>query len=377
MRVLMTADPIGGVWSYAVELCGALAKDGTLVSLATLGGIPSAAQQEQLARLSNVTLFPAAFRLEWMPDPWSDLARAGEWLLSLEKALRPDIIHLNHLVHADLPWRAPVLSVGHSCVLSWWSAVRGTPVPPDWAQYRRQVTRSLRAAQCVVAPTAAILGELERHYGPFHSGKVIHNGRDHRHFGAAEKERFVLSAGRMWDPAKNIAALAAIAPAVSAPIVIAGELESPYGRAAYAPSMTMLGHLEAEHLARWYGRAAVYALPARYEPFGLTALEAALSGCALVLGDIDTLREVWGPAARYVHPDRHEDLRDTLNELLANEPLRLRLSARARTRARQFTPGRFAQRYLSLYRNLCGGGRRHRVRNASRGRPVRAAVQSV
>ncbi len=32
-------------------------------------------------------------------------------------------------------------------------------------------------------------------------------------------------------------------------------------------------------------------LPARYEPFGLSVLEAALSGCALVLGDIPSLRE--------------------------------------------------------------------------------------
>jgi hypothetical protein len=55
-----------------------------------------------------------------------------------------------------------------------------------------------------------------------------------------------------------------------------------------------LGPLEASELAGWMHRAAIYALPARYEPFGLSALEAAQAGCALVLGDLSSLREVWG-----------------------------------------------------------------------------------
>lgn len=352
----MTADPIGGVWSYAVELCAALANEGVRVSVATLGARPSVAQEQELTSLPNVTLFPSAFRLEWMPGAWEDAIGAGEWLLSLEKTLRPDVVHLNHLLHADLSWRAPVLSVGHSCVLSWWSAVRGTPLAPEWIEYRLRVTQSLRAARCVVAPTRAILTELEQHYGPFRAAKVIHNARDHRRFSVGPKERLILSAGRIWDPAKNIAALAEIAPEVTAPIVVAGERTGPYGDSVSTRSLELLGPLDSERLARWYARAAVYALPARYEPFGLTALEAALSGCALVLGDIDSLREVWGTAARYVHPDRHGELRDTLNEVLADGTLRARLSSEAMRRALQLTPARTASRYLSLYGELCNGG---------------------
>jgi glycogen synthase len=354
MRILMTADPVGGVWNYAVELCAALAEADAQVSLATLGAHPTGAQLAALAPLTNVTLFPSAFRLEWMPQPWEDLQRAGEWLLQLEERIRPDIVHLNHLVHADLDWRAPVVSVGHSCVLSWWAAVHGTPVPAEWVEYRKRVTCSLRAAQCVVAPSEAMLNALQRHYGPFHATQVIHNGRDRRSFNAVEKERFVLSAGRVWDAAKNVAALAAIAAGMAGPIVVAGELSAPHGARAHVPSVSLLGPLDARSLAGWYARAAVYALPARYEPFGLTALEAALSGCALVLGDIDSLREIWGPAARYVHPDRHADLRNALNELLTIDESRIHLSSLAMARARELTPARMAHRYLSLYRALCG-----------------------
>ncbi len=39
-----------------------------------------------------------------------------------------------------------------------------------------------------------------------------------------------------------------------------------------------------------------------YEPFGLSVLEAALSGCALVLGDIPSLRENWDGAADFAEP---------------------------------------------------------------------------
>jgi hypothetical protein len=44
-------------------------------------------------------------------------------------------------------------------------------------------------------------------------------------------------------------------------------------------------------------------LPARYEPFGLSVLEAALSGCALVPGDIASLRGNWDGVAEFVCPD--------------------------------------------------------------------------
>jgi glycogen synthase len=360
MKVLMTADPVGGVWNYALELCAALGSHYVQVSLATLGGVPSAQQQAQLARLPYVTVYPSSYRLEWMSRPWEDLERAGQWLLSLERSTRPDIVHLNHLVHADLPWRAPVLSVGHSCVLSWWKAVHAAPAPAGWGLYHERVRNSLQAAQVVVAPTAAQLGELERYYGPFRETQVIHNARSYKLFNTGRKEPLVLAAGRIWDRAKNIDALAAVAPQVSAPIVVAGSANGPDGQTSTVSGVRLLGSLGPDELAAWYAKAAVYALPARYEPFGLTALEAALSGCALVLGDIDSLHEVWGAAARYVSPDDHEGLRETLNELLANDSLRCRLAARAMGRARQLKPSRLGQEYLGAYRKLLGvhgGGR--------------------
>lgn len=352
MKILLTADPIGGVWTYALELCRALRPLHATVALATLGRGLSADQRAQVAALDNVALYESTFRLEWMPQPWGELAEAGRWLLALERSFHPDIVHLNHLVHADLEWSAPVLSVGHSCVLSWWSAVRGKAVGPEWFTYLRRVTTSLQAARCVIAPTRAMLTALQCHYGPFRKTAVIHNARTERHFTSHRKERLVFSAGRLWDEAKNVAALAEIAPRINAPMVLAGESQSPCGNRVVTGELRLLGPLDPGSLASWYARAAIYALPARYEPFGLTALEAALSGCALVLGDIASLREVWGTAALYVRPDDHDRLRHTLNELLGNELLRTGMAARALARARQLTPERLARRYSHLYRKI-------------------------
>jgi len=48
-------------------------------------------------------------------------------------------------------------------------------------------------------------------------------------------------------------------------------------------NVAMLGELAESHLATFFARAAIGVFPARYEPFGLAVLEAALSECALVL----------------------------------------------------------------------------------------------
>jgi glycosyltransferase involved in cell wall biosynthesis len=114
----------------------------------------------------------------------------------------------------------------------------------------------------------------------------------------------------------------------------------------------LLGRLEAEILAQWFSRAAIFILPARYEPFGLSALEAALSGCALVLGDTESLREIWHDAALFVRPEDPEHIRATLVELIANTTLREDFSRRARKRAGSFTPERMARAYLDTYDKL-------------------------
>jgi len=227
MKILMTADTVGGVFTYAIELAGALGRRGAQVALAAKGGVLSRDQWKEARRVPGLEIFESADRLEWMEDPWDDVARSSRWLLDLADRLQPDIVHLNDYAHGALPFEAPTVVVAHSCVCSWFEAVRRSPPPPSFDRYRREVTRGLAGAGMVVAPTRWMLEALERHYGALPRSRVIPNGRSAARFRPGEKEDLVLCAGRLWDEAKNVAGLDAAAEDLPWPVLLAGEVEHP------------------------------------------------------------------------------------------------------------------------------------------------------
>lgn len=351
-RVLMTADTVGGVWTYAVELAEALASRGVQVMLATMGRRLSAEQRRRVSSLENVVVHESEYALEWMTEPWSDVSRAGDWLLGLEAQFQPDVVHLNGFAHAALPWEAPVLVGAHSCVLSWWRAVHGADAPAEWSEYARVVRDGLNAADVVVTPSAHLRDQLTELYGLNTPPRVIANGRSHRRFRPGRKEPFVLSVGRAWDPAKNIAQLTSIAGELPWPVRVAGDAAGPDGTTADLSAVEWLGRLSEAETASLLERAEIYALPAKYEPFGLSVLEAALCGCALVLGDIPSLRENWDDAALFVDPNDPGALCKAIKGLVESPSLRASLGARARVRATGFTPEHMAAAYHGSYREL-------------------------
>src|SRR4051812_38208925 len=91
-RILMTADPLGGVWTYALELASSLEDRGVEVALATMGQPLTSEQRLEIACMRNTSLFESHFKLEWMDDPWRDVEDAGNWLLRLESQFKPDLI---------------------------------------------------------------------------------------------------------------------------------------------------------------------------------------------------------------------------------------------------------------------------------------------
>lgn len=359
-NVLMTADTVGGVWTYALDLAAALASHGCEVTLAAMGGLLSSGEARNAARMRGLHLYESSYKLEWMDDPWDDVAEAGEWLLEIARKTQPDVVHLNGYAHGALPWQRPVLMVAHSCVLSWWQAVKGEPAPPAYDRYAAAVRKGLQAADLVVAPTQAMLQALHTHYGPLPRTQVIWNGRNAGVFqrpgrsagpGTA-KEPLIMAVGRLWDEAKNVQALDRAAAQVQWPVCVAGEDQHPGGGQRTFEHVQPLGKLAPRELAHWLARAAVYALPARYEPFGLSVLEAALSGCALMLGDIASLRELWGNTAIFVPPEDTEQIAAALNKLSADHYLRTRLAQAAFLRAQQYTQSAMGVGYWHAYQTL-------------------------
>jgi glycosyltransferase involved in cell wall biosynthesis len=351
----MTADAVGGVWQYSLNLARALHERGVEATLAVMGPAPGPPQLAHAAD-AGIAVVHGDYRLEWMSDAWADVVRAGQWLLDLHRSIAPDVVHLNGYAHATLPWQSPALVVAHSCVRTWWKAVRGEKAPATVQQYTQEVTAGLAAARLVVAPTRAMLNALRREYGVPSCGWVIPNGTplasriDERLH--ARKEPLIFAAGRAWDDAKNLEALCAVAEWLHWPVYVAGSNASPDGGHRDLPFIRHLGSIASSEMLDWYRRASIYVLPARYEPFGLSVLEAACAGCALVLGDIPSLRENWDGAAVFVRPDDREALASALQALIVDAVDREALGREAQRRAAAFTMDRMADGYMRAYHML-------------------------
>jgi glycogen synthase len=351
-RVLMTGDTVGGVWTFTMELAGSLSERNVEVILASLGGYPTRTQLAEAAEIARLRLLTSEWKLEWMDDPWADVEESGRWLMRCEKEYQPDVVHLNSFAHGALPWHTPVVLTAHSCVASWWSAVKREALPETWSRYRAEVERSLNAAGRVTAPSVAMLSTLHENYGVDLDSdrcRAIPNGRRAGVFHRGVKEPFILTAGRLWDEAKNVAAVAKAALKLAWPVYVAGEEKSPAGARFLVEGCRMLGKLSTCQLADWYARAAIYVAPARYEPFGLSVLEAAMSGCALVLGDIPSLRELWRDAAIFVPPEDTTCLIDACRMLMEDHSRREDLARRSFKRAQAFTPEKMADAYMETY----------------------------
>jgi glycogen(starch) synthase len=353
MRVLMTADAVGGVWTYALELSQALSMRGISVVLATMGPRPSDEQRARAEQIADLALRMSDFRLEWMDDPWMDVERAGQWLLALARDERVDIVHLNGYAHAALDWRKPVLVVAHSCVCSWWEAVHREMPPSPWTRYKVSVHRGLSSADLVIAPTNAHLEQLRALYRFAAPTRVISNARTcSSRRQDSRKEAFILASGRLWDEAKNIRVLDTLARNLSWPIYVAGDSRSPDGKEFVSENLHCLGRLHEDEVCDWLARASIFVHPARYEPFGLSVLEAAHAGCALVLSNLATLREIWTGAAMFVDSENPFHVRSVLEDLMRSDDVVGRLGTLARERAAMLTPARMAQCYEAAYRDL-------------------------
>ena len=329
MKLLMTADTVSGAWPFALELARALHARRVRTVLAVTGPAPTDAQLRQAASVPDMALARADAPGDELGAADHEVARGAERLLQLAEQVDPTVVHLNGLAYAALPWGRPVLVAGHADPLSRWEAVQAQEPPASAAPYRDRVRTGLRAATAVVAPSAAMLDALERHYGPLRNARVIHGGRPLERE-PCEKEPLVLGVGAMDDEAANVASLARLAPRLPWRVEVA----------------------DGSALERLHARASIFAYPARYDPSGLGPLEAAMAGCALVLGDLPSLRELWGPAADYVPPGDDDALAEAINRLIG-DPERRRAAARAaRRRASRYTTQRMVTRYLDAYAAL-------------------------
>lgn len=353
IKVLMTTDTVGGVWVYSLELCRALMQYNVQVHLVALGGWPSPAQQVEAEKIPNITCYKSDFKLEWMENPWDDVEQSRKWINSIYQTVQPDLVHLNNYAHVEEDWTAPVITIFHSCVRTWWQAVKGQNAPQEWDRYSQSVKESLEESHIVVAPTKAILKSAQEAHNFTSETKVIHNGRIAPSRINEQKEKFILCMGRMWDEAKNLPLLSNIAERLPWPVYVAGDATNPNtGQECSLKNVRFLGKLSPEEVQDWMQRASIFVSPTRYEPFGLAILEAAGNGCALVLSHLETLKELWHDSALFFDPEDETEAEKTIAHLLESPQFLEELSEKAKNRAMEFSAEKMGEAYHHLYREI-------------------------
>ena len=364
MHVLVTTDTLSGVWSYTRELVSGLITRGHRVTLVSLGEIPLPQQTAWMEGLHGLSYHPTAFRLEWMQEAEQDLSESIAYLQGLIAELSPDLLHFNHFCFGAIAASQPKIVVAHGDYLSWWKAVHDTePSPSRWLRwYRDTVREGLRKADSVVAPSFWMLESVQDCFGEPSRGSVIYNGRNPIFFNPyLAKDDCVLAIGRLLDAGKQVNLITQHRHPV--PVCIVGS-EPPIERiklpiradikvSAGESTVALKGPQTEAQLRNLYGRSAIYAATSRYEPFGMAALEAALSRCAIVANDIPSFREIWGDAALYFDSNDASSLAATIRRLSDQRDLCRAYANRAYNRARErFTAKRMIDEYLSLYGEL-------------------------
>jgi glycogen(starch) synthase len=350
-RLLLTTDAVGGVWTYSLDLARALAAaDDTITYLAVLGPSPSPDQLTEAAAVPGLQLIDTSLPLDWTAARERDVRETGYALAHLAEQACVDLVQLHSPALAAVCYPVPVVSVIHSCVATWWAAVNGGELPDTLAWRAEMVREGLQRSDQVIAPSTSFAEAVQQTYGLAVMPATVLNGRaaaDHSSVG--EPIHAALTTGRLWDAGKNVAAFDRAAALSSVPFKAAGPLEGPDGSTIRLSHAEALGKLASAELASLLASRPVFLSTALYEPFGLSVLEAAQAGCALVLADRPGFRELWKDAARFVDPFDEHAIAAAVDGLVAYPDERERLGELARRRAARFTPEATATAMLDLY----------------------------
>ncbi len=353
LHVLMTADAVGGVWQYALDLAEGLRRHGVETTLAVLGPALSSDQQAT-AEAAGAKIILTGLPLDWTAESQDEVAEAGRAVARIAAQVKPDIVHLNSpALAASAKFNLPVVAVCHSCVATWWQAVKGGSLPEEFVWRTDLVRQGYAAADKLLAPTLAFAQATAQVYDLPEAPIVVRNGRSAVSAdNGASSGPFVFTAGRLWDEGKNFAVVDRAAARLSVPVLAAGPLQGPNGARVEACNVSALGRLSDAEIARHLGATPVFVSVARYEPFGLAVLEAAQAGCPLILSDIPTFRELWEGAALFVPPDDEEALVSAIERLVQNVEAWTGLGRAARKRADAYTVEAMSAGVLEAYRSV-------------------------
>jgi len=255
----------------------------------------------------------------------------------------------------------PVLLVDQSGAALRWRAFRKRYIQASWPREQAQL---YRGAARLLTLTSAEERNLDDYFGGGLAEKVrIPIGVDARfHSGEATAftsrfpihEPFVLVTGRLEKRKNQLGVIRAMKGSGRPLVLIGGAEDKPYLEACQAEGKDFvhyLGKLDLADpaLAGAYAAARVFCMPSGSEVLSASALEAAVAGLPLVLGDAWGAQDIFGGDGRYVRPGDIGAIRRALDDLW---DLNGNRAARAKRYRQEFDWRSVGQRIVDVYHEV-------------------------
>ena len=356
-RLLMTTDVKSDVWDYSLTLSRALLKHiNAEILIISLGGNPTDSQKEELENLNIESQF-TEFPVDLFTDLESnlDISEVKVFFENSVKEFNPHIIHLNH-GYLNFDSTKPCVFACHGDLLNKKvcsdNINRYSPLYKNLLNYKQIINKNIDRSDIITAQTRFIAGCLAKTYDFKKGINIVHNGIDYTPYSGMPENPTLVACGNSADQSNSINLLLNIAYKLpdNIKIKIIGDLQP---ERKLPKNVEFLRNLSSCELQDVYKNSSIYLALSNHESNGLSSIQAAYSGCAILANDIPVFKELWSDCAYIFEKDNVNSLMRCINNLVENKNLLELTSRNCQAKALSvFNSKRMAFEYINLYKNI-------------------------